>query len=347
MFTVKQFIMLVLIAAAVCPACKSAPKESQAPQPEWVSDPYKVYNRTVYLAAVGYGSSRDTAEKNALLNLTSIFGQSVSGESSVNYTYSQALEASSSVWSEKSDLAQAVRTSVAMDTLIGAEIKDVYRNSGGTWYALALMDRAKTQLIYSELINQNQNTITQLVSLSADKKVTIDGFINYYQAASLADANLVFANVVNVISPPFNAGEGLKTGNDFRLEAAQIARNIPIAVIVDNDRQGRLTSAFSAILAKAGFRIGPVNSRFALRADIFMEEIAYQGNPYKWVRYIMNSYLTDTASGTVLFPFAIEGREGSTNITEAEIRAVRSAENKLSADYLNALSMFFSRNIKK
>ena len=337
-----MFLILLVIIFSSCVSTPGGKKE-----PEWVTDPYKVYNRAVYIAAVGSASSRDTAEKAALSNLTSIFGQSISSETKTNYTYTQAVQASSSSWSEMADIAQEVKTSAAMDTLIGAEIKDVWKSPDGVWYASAIMDKAKTNLIYSELIHQNQQTIAKLTALSAAEKQSFEGFINYYQAANLADANLVFANVKTVISPGSMAGEDLKTGNDYRVEAAKIAKNIPIAVTVENDVQNRIKGAFSAAFTKAGFLTGGTDSCYVLKAAFTMNEVSYQDTTFKWVRYVVDANLVDTATGTVLFPYNINDRVGHTSMAEAQNGAVRSAENKISGDYVNALGNFLSRNAKK
>jgi hypothetical protein len=341
MFKVRKFTLMAALPALLF-ACGSVPSGNGA-EPAWVSDPYNVYNRAAYIAAVGYGPARDTAEKAALTNLTSIFGQSISSESQTNYTYSQAVEASSSAWEEKSDLSQAVKTSVSMDTLIGAEIKDVWRSADGTYYAAAVMDRAKTSLIYSELIQQNLVTIAALTNLAQGEKESFEGFINYYRAAALADANQVFANVWNVISPGSMAGENLKTGNDYRVEAAGIAKNIPIAVTVENDRQNRIRGAFSGILSSAGFRTGGNDSRYVLKASFAMEELSYLNNPYRWIRYVIDANLIDSSTGAVLFPYNINDREGHTSLAEAENRAVRSAENAIKNNYMTVLGSFLTK----
>ncbi|MDR2702512.1 MAG: LPP20 family lipoprotein [Spirochaetaceae bacterium] len=350
MSTIKNcYLIITVIAVAIAvlvPACGSAPPAVKA-EPAWVSDPYAVYNRAFSLAAVGSGSGRDNAEKVALANLTAIFGQSVTAETKTSYSYSQAVAASSSSWSEKSDIAQAVKTSVAMDTLIGAEIKDVWRSPDGTWYASAVMDRAKTSMIYRELIEQNLKTISVLTNLSAAERQSFDGFINYYRAADLAEANQVFARVRNVISPGSMAGENLKTGDDYRLEAAQIVRNIPIAVTVNGDRQNRIKGAFSSALADAGFRTGGSGSRYALTASLFLEEVSYPNTPYRWIRYVVDANLIDTTTEMVIFPYNINDREGHTNLSEAENRAVQAAEKKISAEYLDAMGAFLTKNSKK
>ena len=346
MLKIKNTLVVVLFAALLCMSCKSAPGAKKNGEPDWVSDPYKVYNRVVYMAAVGYGPSRETAEKSALTNLTSIFGQSIQSETRTDYTYTQAVEASSSVWSEKSDLEQAVKTSVAMDTLIGAEIKDVWQSPDGVWYASAIMDKAKTNLIYGELIHQNLDTIDKLTRLTAAERQSFEGFLRYYQAASLADANLVFANVRTVISPGAMAGENLKTGNDYRLEASQIAKNIPIAVTVQNDMQNRIRGAFSATLTRAGFLTGGAGDRYVLRATLSLNEVEYQNNPYKFIRYVVDANLIDTTTGIVLFPYNINDREGHASLSEAQNIAVRAAETRINNDYLKALQGHLSQGKK-
>ncbi|MDR2552166.1 MAG: LPP20 family lipoprotein [Treponema sp.] len=334
------------VLAALLSACGSAPGEQKGTEPVWVSNPYGAYNRAVYIAAVGYGPGRDTAEKSALTNLASIFGQSITSETKTGYSYSRALEASGSLWSEKSDIAQAVKTSVAMDTLVGAEIKEAWKSPGGDYYALALLDKAKTSLIYAEMTEQNLRAIAELTNLGAEEKQSLLGFINYSRAAALADANRVFATVRNVISPGSAAGDSLADGNAHRAAAARIAEKIPIAVTVENDRQNRIKGALAGALGAAGFRTGGYDSRYVLKASLLLEEVSYLDNPYRWIRYTVDSALTDTVLGTVIFPYSVNGREGHQIILEAENRALRSAETAIKDGYLGEMKSRLIRDTK-
>jgi hypothetical protein len=320
---------------------------SKKKAPEWVSDPYAAYNKAVYIAAVGYSSGRDGAEKNALTALMAIFGQSISSESKTRYSYSQALEQSGTVWAENSEIAQAVKTSVKMDTLVGAEIKDIWEDGEGTVYAVAALERAKTNLIYSEMIQQNLGIISKLTALSSADKQSFDGYARYQQAASFADANGVFLNVMKVISPASAAGEELKSGDDYRIEAAEIARSIPIAITVQNDKMDRVKGAFSQVLTAAGFRTGGNSSRYVLNAALNLEEASFDGNSYKWIRYAVDAALTDTSTGAVLFPYNITGREGHNSLAEAENRAIRTAEASIRDSFVKTLGNFLSQGAGK
>jgi hypothetical protein len=349
MFKIKGTVLGLFVLALVLSACAGTPAAGSGSrgksEPQWVSDPYAVYPRAVYLAAVGYGPSRESAEKNALTALTAIFNQSISSETEVNVSYSEALQKSGSTWSENSDIAQTVKTSVQMNTLIGAEIADVWDDGTGTVYAAAVMDKFKTGSVYSELIRQNQQTIARLTSLSAEEKQSFDGYVKYQQASSLADANMVFANVMKVIDIPSFGGGEIKSGEYYRVEASEIAKNISVTVAVDNDRQGRINGAFTQALSASGFRTGGANPRYSLKGSLALEPVSFEGNPYRWVRYSVESTLVDLSSGMALFPYSITGREGHNSSSEAETRALRAAETSIQDGYSRALGEFLSQRI--
>jgi hypothetical protein len=54
-----------------------------------------------------------------------------------------------------------------------------------------------------------------------------------------------------------------------------------------------------------------------------------------------------TAGADVLFPYNNVGREGHPILSEAEARAVRTAENKINEEYIQALSAYLSQLIPK
>jgi hypothetical protein len=134
-----------------------------------------------------------------------------------------------------------------------------------------------------------------------------------------------------------NPGE-MKKGGDYRLEAAEIVRNIPIELRVSGDRSDRIKNAFSRALASAGFRTG-ANQRCRLAVNLTLAPADLSGQRNTYIRFTVDANLTDTADANrVLFPFNVSGREGHVNIPEAENRAIREAEKMIEADYPVALS---------
>jgi hypothetical protein len=207
------------------------------------------------------------------------------------------------------------------------------------------MERARTASLYTEMIQANVRMIDNLINISPAEKASMDGYSRYQFAATVADTNNVFANVLSVIgvAPPAN----LKKGDDYRLEAANIARIIPIGVVVDGDRGGRLRSAFAGVFSGEGFRTGGNNSRYVLQVSLSLSEVNLGGNQNKFARYVIDANLTDTSTGEVLFPYNINGREGHVSLSEAEERAVRAAENKIKSDYPAVLREYLSQLVPK
>jgi hypothetical protein len=239
-------------------------------EPAWVTAPDSVYDRGNYVAAVGYASDRNTAEKNALANLTALFGQSIQGEAAAVTRYSEVVANGAVEAVSGTSLTSAIKTSVQLESLVGAEIRDYWYDGASTHYAVAVMERGKTAALYTDMIRSNEGIITDLVDMKDSEKNSLDGYSRYSLAATIADANRVFANVLSVVGAS-NSGintAGMRKGDDLRIEAAKIAGNIPISVTVTGDRADRLKGAFAAVIGKQGFRSGGAASRYALNAAV-------------------------------------------------------------------------------
>jgi hypothetical protein len=293
-----------------------------------VYNPGAAYPESRFVSAVGYGLNRESADKDALGALVSVFGQSVEGEIRTSYRYSEALAGGLLDNRENSEINSAVKTSFAMDTLVGAEIKDRWFDGRDTHYAIAVMDRSQGALLYRNLIAANEGIIQKLVDLPPEDRYSFDAYARYELAGAVADADAVFLNVLSVLNPAAAAlaREGLRPGEDYRLAAREIAGNIPVALRVNQDPNGRIGAAFSSVISGAGFRTGE-GSRYTLEVSVSFTDVDLPQNPNKFVRYVIDARLS--AGGQVLFPYNINGREGHTTQAEALNRAVRAAEEKI------------------
>jgi hypothetical protein len=304
-----------------------------------------VYDEGRYVSAVGFGGDRAQAEKNALGSLTAIFGQTIQGETRASYRYSEAVSGGILNSGENREIENAVKTSFAMDSLIGAEIKDYWFDGVDTHYAVALMDRLKCGMQYNDLVESNERIIRDLTNLPQDKRNTLEAYARYSLAATIADANGVFVNVLSVLSPASAAAfrSTLKRGEDYRLVQGEIARNIPIDVAVDQDRDHRVRSAFSGAFSAAGFGTGSGNSPYRMVVSLSLSPVELPGNSNKFVRYIVSGKLIEVKTGNEIFPFTISGREGHLSQSEAENRALRVIDQKIRDDFAAEFAAYLER----
>jgi hypothetical protein len=327
--------------------CVGAPQgRSSAPsKPVWIDNAASLYPEDQFASAIGYGSDRGTAEKNALGSLVSTFGQTVQGETRISYQYAEAMKGGLITTNESSDFQDAVMTSYAQDTLIGAEIKDTWVDDKETHYAVAVMDKAKCGLLYRNLIEANESTIQNLTNLEGIPRDSIEACARYELAISIAGANASFVNILSVLSPGPAAllRKEIRQEADLRLELQKIIANIPIAIKVVEDPSGRISTAFAQVLSGAGFSTGGNGDRYLLEASVTTEEVSLPQNQNKFVRYVVDAKLRDTANNQILFPYSINGRAGHLNLSEAENRAIRDMENGIRDSFAKAFAAYLNQ----
>jgi hypothetical protein len=306
-----------------------------------VRDPYTVYSRQTYVAAVGFGSSREAAEKNALGSLVAFFGQSIQVDEKLLDTYQQVIiNGNISGSSDVTRLDTTIATSTGMDTLAGAEIADVWHNGKDEYYAVAVLNRANTVRLYSQMIQANQAVIENLVNIPEDERVTFDGVTRYSSAAVIADVITSYGNLLSVIGSPV---QGLKTSDSYRLEALNIIKAIPVGISVQNDRAGRIAGAFAGVFSGAGFISGGNDPRYVLDAAVTLEPVDLAGNQNKFTRITLKANLVDTYLNAVLLPYDFNSREGHVSQTEADNRAYAAAERRINEEYAALLADFLTR----
>jgi len=316
-------------------------------KPAWVDSVDSVYGRARYVAAVGFAADRAMAEKNALGNLVAFFGQSIQADQTITQTYQEAIKNGVTAgWTDNLAVQNTIRTSASMDTLVGAEIKEVWLDSRrNTYYVAAVMEKARTAQLYTEMIQANQNIINNLVAMSPSEKNSLEGFSRYQFAATIADINISYGNLLRLIDAAVPAG--LVKGDEYRLEAQNITRAIPVGVTVTNDKSGRIQGAFAKSLSDLGFRSGGTNARYVLRVNITVSPVELAGNANKFARMELSANLTDTSSGSVLLPYTFNNREGHTTLSEAENRTYAMAERKINDEYTKLLNNYLSQLLPK
>jgi hypothetical protein len=343
MLKITRLIAAVFIAASAFP-CAASPTTTAAPT--WVLNPRDSYPESKYVAAVGSGPSRAEAESKAMAALISVFGQSVTSSSIAVQHYSQAAKNGDIAVDKSFSANDTVNASFEYKLILGAEIKEAWYDGKSAYYALAAMDKLKSSLAYSQILEKDSATIEELISVPEADKNSLDTFRRYALAADIADVDGQFVNILSVLSPGAAVASDAKTGAALRAEQMKIGQNLAFSVTVSGDRDDRIKSAIASVITGAGFKIDTTSaSRYAVDAKITISEITLQGNDNKFARYVLDVQIKDSKSGTVLIPFSANDRSGQATLAEAENRALRSAESavkikmgKTFTDYLATYS---------
>ena len=322
-------VVFLLASCATAGAIPVAQME-RAAEPGWTraGGLHPRFNSQMYLTAVGFGNSRQAAEMDAFRALVSIFGVDVQADVRLTEAFRGA---EGGAGAHQVDIGSEIVLGAGMENLVGAEIGDRWDDGRRDHFALAVLNRARATQIYSEMIRANQELIATLTNLPSEDRNSFDGFSRYQFAAAIADMNATYAAVLSAVGSPQYA-QGLRTGDDFRRDAQQIAVAIPIGISVRGDRAGRVQGAFASAFASQGFRTGAGNQRYMLNVDIVLLPTDHQGANV-FARMELSANLVDTRTGAVLIPFNFDLREGHRTQSEAEHRAFLVAEQRIEREY--------------
>ncbi|MCL2441653.1 MAG: LPP20 family lipoprotein [Treponema sp.] len=336
------FISFLLILLFSCASTSSGKGGNRSVTPDWVNDVYSVFNRSRYVAATGFARDRATAEGNALAALTAYFGQTVQVERTAATSYQQAIvNGVMDGWVDSAEMRTNIRTTSSFDNLMGAEIREVWFDSRGTYYAVAVLEKAKGIQIYNDLIRANLNIINNLVTMTNAQKNSLDGFIRFWFASAVADVNAAYRNIVVLLDG--TAPANIISGDVYRLEAQNIIKTIPVNIRVNNDRNGRIYGAFARRFADWGIEASTVNSRYVLDVDVTLSPVDLPNNPNIFVRIELAANLRDTNQNLALIPYTFNSREGHTSMAEAENRAIAAAERNINEVFAVLLSDYLSK----
>ena len=137
---------ITLILSALClliiSGCSASTPQQRAisERPDWVDNSQQKYPSEYYLTAVGEGSSRARASKNAMTNLVEIFSVSIRAETK---SLSKAIKEESSLGvtlESTSSLQRNIETETEQ-TIEGVEIKESWLSPTGEYYTLAVLQK--------------------------------------------------------------------------------------------------------------------------------------------------------------------------------------------------------------
>jgi hypothetical protein len=294
-----------------------------------------MYPDQQYVSAVGIGRDRRKAESAAMGALTAYFKQSINSRIIINDSEWQINGDAASA----SFMSQSIEFAAAMNSLIGADIKNVWED-GGNWYAAAVMDKARCRSLYSGEIDKALEEINTLIDTS--RGLSFETIANCRKAQGILKKADMDAMVLAVL-------DGLNRWSEISALAFSVAdvmaqaKTIPVDVRVQGDMNGRFRAAFAGAFTAAGFRTGNRNSRFVLEAAVAVNPAPR--NQFFNTRYTIDAVLKDIRTGTELFTYNAASRESHiTSQSDADNRAVIGAERKIAEEFPRILQNYLDLN---
>ncbi len=323
----KKIIYLLLIVLFLA-ACSSNSARKKGGKPEWIDNPKVKYPEGMYLSAVGYGSTRRSAEADAMGSVARIFKTDVKANSKYSERWSD-LE-SSSQEDEVSLFAENTKDIFisAEQNLINIEIGESYTDNLGKVYALAYIHRSRTADIYDEKISQTN----EMIDFYMDKYNSAYDNTHKYAylgvASIFAFQNQTLLDQLAIISPMEYEMVGIENRYPkINSLMREIASQISFSINVENDENDIIANIINEIINEMNFNIVDNNAMLMVNSKISYQDVELDRKE-DFVKYEFQLSITDRNEQTVL-SINEKGRTGGINRAEAVSKSKSSIVSSL------------------
>lgn len=303
--------------------------------PEWITLPSSVYPTEKYMNGTGSGANRETAELEAVKNLSSVFGQTVKSNTAASKKMERALSEGKVSFSSAENLQQNITSQIEAENLIGIEIAEYFYNKPEKkWYAVAILEREKTAAVYQKYIEKNDAAVRKAIKESEKNPGTFYGYSEICFATEIASENDKLVKNLTVID--FESGSEISKKivslQNTQLAKKKFAENITIYVQISGDKDNKIKSAFQDIFSKYGFKTSPSKKEKYNLEGKYSSEISQKGK-ITYCVYSLDLDFSDVLQAESLFAINLKGREGSLSESDATNRTYRTLEKDIGTQF--------------
>lgn len=310
----------------------------------WVMNPYKSFDESRYICAVGKGATAEEADLAARKELSMLFGMAV--QSTVSRTVietSREKNGSHAGDSYSEFFSSNASVSVNADNLYGVQIAKRTVQKDGTCVSLAVMERKATSEYYLARLQADGEELEALKAAQPSKVGTLRGVadaVTMVRKANDYNTSVVMCNYISGSELPFrNIAEFYELYRRARLA-------VTLNVSVSGDDSGAVKSAVTKIFTDAGFAVynGTVDPTAKVSVSIVWRETAGTGvaSSFIFADYNADFSVVDLAANESILVESYKGKEGHQNYDSAQARAVNVLLGQIEESFRPAIEEAFT-----
>lgn len=340
-FGIRTALFSSVILLVSCASSGNAGAGAKESLPDWVNGTPASYPPSLYISGTGSASDKKAAEIDAINELASVFGQTVSSATNASRRMEMAQSQGLVASAEASSIDQGVLREINQNDVIAVEVPEFFESKNEKkWYALAVMNKSKGSQIYSGMIEKNQGEISAIIEqVKSDKESNT--MVNYARldfAEEVARVNEGYLKRLTILNPSLSKNyASISTPVQIHKMKTDMAAKIPICVTLSeesNDFDGRIAKSFQEVMSSFGFNttLGS-NERYVINCKIHYTPSEIPDKKTHFCEYFAECALVDTFSGETLVPLSISGREGSPTYSNALVRVKQKIVSKVKNDF--------------
>ncbi len=338
MFKIKfSKAICILSALFLFSSCVSNKVVSKGKAPSWITATEHEYTKN-NLCAVGIATSQEQANSIAISNIGKIIKQKIESEIVVVNSESLLSNGNSEL---SSSINQIVKTSALIDSLVGVEIAETWIDREENYYSLAILNKTKTYLYYSEKISENEKIIKENLNLVSSDKDKFFVYGKLQNAIKLAQDNETYLDIIYAVNKASYTvtAKSITKVNDIENIASDFARKIYIT-ISGMESENKIKNYFYKYFTDKGFSVNAPQTDYYFNIDMKIENTS-SGELF-YARYNFLANLKDLQNNSIIYSYSASERIAHKSFSEANQKTVVSLEKKLNkefdSDFINAMN---------
>ena len=329
MFKIKfSKAICVLSVLFLFSSCVSNKIVSKGKTPSWVTSTEHEYTKN-NLCAVGIAKSQDEASLIAISNIGKIIKQKI--ESEITVVNSESLSSVGSA-ETSSSINQIVKISALIDSLVGVEIAESWKDKENNYYSLAILNKTKTYLYYSQKISENEKTIKENINLVSSDKDKFFIYGKLQNAIKLAQDNETYLDIIYAVNKASYTvtAKTITKVNDIENIASDFARKIYIT-ISGLENGGRINNYFYKYFTDKGFSVNAPQTDYNFDIDLKIENTTSGELFYARYNFIVN--LKDAQNDSIIYSYSASERVAHKSNADANQKVIIRLEKKLDKEF--------------
>ncbi len=333
----KSFLIFLLFGCA-------STKKGETGLPEWVKNPNSKYHNALYIVAVGSGSSREVAKRDATTSLSNIFSVDVSFDRRIIEAYAETRKG------RDIDVTHSINllTESALKSenkLINVREGDTFfDDKSGTFYVLVFINRTETEPLYLDEIKKNDNIVEEYYYLAGETESKLERFIYLKKAQQVSLLNDGLRKMYRIISNIGDAPVAVIPTQKLNTEIYELSKKIVANIKVTGEFREEFAGLLREVTQETGFMIGGDNADLTIKANLKIEPLDL---PREEV-FVMWKVIIDvhnTISGTIMETFTKEGRDGHVSLEAAKNRALGTVREIIKNDFYIEFNKFLNKSL--
>ncbi len=337
----KKKVVICIIMIALFTTCAGNKAIKRSAPPEWLDNPESKYPNNAYISAIGSGSSRSDAEKDAAAKLSRIFRTNVSATETMEKRYEELTRGNET---SAEDYARSVKnvTLSSEESLVNIQFGESYTDSKAQVHTIAYLDRFETGNIYEEMISGNSKQVRFYLNKSTGLSNPMDKYAYAGAAWMIAQKNQDLLRQYKIISPQISSLYNPEYDlNAIQNNYVETAREITFYFDFLGDADRRIENIVSRIFTAEGFQIVNNSGYIMVSGSLNMSltDLNREDDTI-FYRWDMSLNLTQPDGKTIL-SLNPSGRSGSISEQEAKSRVYIDIEKKLDKTLKKELNSWF------